>query len=140
MNRNRIIIMLIILIPLISLFGVYNYMISIYEVIYTVLPDNLYADNKSEVTITATPINALGWKALFRRVEAKYTVTEGNELINIVENDESKGLLRLKAKDKTGIVRIIAKSPYALLPSPINVNIYPNITAVQDFLIVKKKV
>jgi hypothetical protein len=125
MNRRRTILIVITLILLIIIFAVYNYTINIYEVIYTVQPTDLYADNKSVVTITATPINGLGWKALFRQAEAGYTIAEGKELIEILENNESEGILKLKAKDRTGIVKIIAKSPYALLPSPINILIYP---------------
>lgn len=89
------------------------------------MPNDLFADSKSELTITATPINAFGWKALFRHVEAGYKIAEGKELVDILENNGSEGILRLKAKNKKGIVKIIAKSPYALLPSPINIPIYP---------------
>ncbi len=139
MNRRKTTIIIIILILSISAIAVYNYMLSIYEVIYTVLPADLYADNKSEATIMAIPINAIGRKALFRYVKASYMITEGRELVDIVETDKSKGLLRIKAKDKTGIVKIIAKSPYALLPSPIDIHIYPIIAAVKENPVTKEK-
>ncbi len=131
MKRSRAIYIIIILILLISSFAVYNYLVSIYEVVYRVTPGELYADSRSEVTITAVPLNALGQKALFRKTAAVYQITEGKELIEIVKNDETNGILKLRAKDRTGIVKIIAKSPYALLPSPINVDIYPNLVEVK---------
>ena len=131
MKRRNTIYIIITLILLISAFSAYNYLISIYEVVYKVAPEELYADGRSEVTITAVPLNALGRKALFRKTRAVYQITEGKELIEIVLNDESKGVLKLRAKDKTGIVKIIAKSPYALLPSPIYIDIYPNLVEVK---------
>lgn len=120
----------VILILLIAAFAVYNYLLSIYEVIYTVEPEVLYADNNSEVTIAAVPLNGLGGKAWFRRAGAVYTIIEGNELVKIIKNDESEGMLVLRAKDKAGTVKINAKSPFALLPSPITINIYPNLVEV----------
>ncbi len=121
---------IIILILLTAAFAVYNYLVSIYEVIYRIEPKTLYADNKSETTITAVPLNGLGGKAWFRKVEATFTITEGKNLVIIIKNDKANGILILKAKDKPGIVSITAKSPLALLPSLIQINIEPNFAEV----------
>ncbi len=131
MKRRKAIYAIIILIILICAFAAYNYLLSIYEVIYKVTPGELFADNRSEVTISAVPLNALGRKALFRGIGTVYQITDGKELVDVLQNDEIHGILKLRAKDKTGVVRIIAKSPYALLPSPINVDIYPNLVEVK---------
>lgn len=130
MNERKVIFIVMILVLLILSFAIYNYMISIYEVIYKVVPDALYADNKSEVTITAIPINGMGSRALFREVEARYTIIEGAGLVTVIERNQSAGMLKIRAKDKPGIIKITAKSRYALLPSPINIKIYPNIVEV----------
>ncbi len=129
MTRRKTILIIIFILPILF-FGIYNYLISIYEVIYQVTPDNLYADDKSEITIEAVPINAIGSRALFRQVEAAYTITDGAELVNIIEENLSGGTFKLKAKDKAGVIKITAKSRYALAPSPIIINIYPNIVEV----------
>ncbi len=130
MNRRASIYIIISLILLTAAFAVYNYLVSIYEVTYTVEPHNLYADNQSEVTITAIPVNGLGGRAWFRNAPVVYKIIEGNDLVDIIRNDESQGILVLQAKDKPGTVRITAKSPFALLPSPIDINIYPNLVEV----------
>ncbi len=130
MNRRTFISIIIILILLIAAFAVYNYLINIYEVTYTVEPHNLYADNQSEVTITAVPVNGLGGRAWFRKAPVIYKIIEGNDLVNVVGNDKPQGVLVLQAKDKPGTVLITAKSPFALLPSPIDVKIYPNLVEV----------
>jgi hypothetical protein len=121
---------IILLIFFITAFAVYNYLISIYEVIYQVNPDKLYADGRSEIKITAIPLNGIGSKALFRAAEAEYTIIEGGYLVDILKYDKTTGILILKAKNSTGSVKITAKSSYALLPSLINIKIYPNTVEV----------
>ncbi len=130
MKERATITTIIILILLIAAFAVYNYLISIYEVIYRIEPQNLYADYKSEVTVTAVPINGMGGRAWFRKAGAEYILTEGKNLVEVIKNDEAEGVLVLRAKDKPGIVRITAKSKFALLPSPIAIDIYPNLVEV----------
>ena len=125
MKRRSTILIVLILILLLFVFGIYNYMISIYEIIYKVSPEILYAGDKTELTVTAVPVNGLGGKALFREVEAVYTIVDGDNLVNISEKNIKKGILKFHAENKSGNVEIIAKSPYALLPSCINIRIYP---------------
>lgn len=123
MKGKWTIITTIIIIFLLSAFAVHHYLLSIYEVVYKTTPDKLYADTKSDIIITAVPLNALGWKALFRSSEAVYTIVDGQELVEISGENKSEGVLKLKSKAKTGVVKIIAKSPYALVPSLINIQI-----------------
>jgi len=130
MTGRKVILSIRVLILLIFFFGLYNYLVNIYEVIYKVTPDTLYADNKSEIIITAVPINSIGSRALFRQVEARYSITEGEKLVTIIEENRSNGTFKLRAKSKRGVVKITAESQYALLPSPIIINIYPNYVEV----------
>ena len=129
MKRGALVSILL-LIFIITAFAVYNYLISIYEVIYQVTPESLFADCKSEIKITAIPLNGIGRKALFRAAEAEYIITEGSHLVDILKYDKTTGILILRAKNSTGSVKITAKSPYALLPSLISIKIYPNIVEV----------
>lgn len=121
---------IIILILLTGAFAVYNYLVSIYEVVYKVEPKTLYADSKTESVIMAVPLNGLGGKAWFRKAAVSYVITEGENLINIIKKDETEGIMVLRVKDKPGIVRITAKSPFALLPSLIEIHIEPNFAEV----------
>ncbi len=124
MRRNKIYIILILIILLFA-FLFYYYLFNIYEVVYSINPAELYADNKSFVMITSQPINAFGYKVPFRSAPAEFIIKEGRDLINITLN-EDKGNLKLNAKDKTGKVIVYVKSKYALLPSLIEIHIHPN--------------
>lgn len=126
MTRIKIILIVITLF-LILAFAVYNYLINIYEVIYKITPDVLYADGHSEITISVIPLNSLGWKALFREADTDYVITEGVDLVKITKYDKSKGIIKLKVGNQPGVVNITAKSSYALLPTPVSFQIYPNL-------------
>ena len=123
-NINFLIIILLAL--LIISFALYQYVFSIYEVTYSVRLEKLFADNQSTITINAIPINSFGWKAPLRNVYAKFEITEGNDLVNIISENDAEGSLTLQAKNKTGKVVVLIHSKFALLPSSIEIIIYPN--------------
>ncbi len=124
LNVNILIIVLLSI--LIISFALYQYVFSIYEVTYSIQPEKLYADNQSTVTIKAIPINSFGWKAPFRNAYAKFDISEGSELVSVVTEKSDEGIIVLKAKNKTGKVVVLIHSKYALLPSSIEITIYPN--------------
>ena len=124
LNVNFLIIVLLSI--LIISFALYQYVFSIYEVTYSIQPEKLYADNQSTVTIKAIPINSFGWKAPFRNAYAKFDISEGSELVSVVTEKSDEGIIVLKAKNKTGKVVVLIHSKYALLPSSIEITIYPN--------------
>ena len=126
MRRANIYLILIIVI-LIAAFAAFHYIFSIYEVIYKITPDKLYADNSSTIVIEAVPLNSLGWKAPFRKSFSDFTINEGFELIEILSINKENGVIKLKAKDKAGKVSITIKSKYSLLPSTIEIIIEPNV-------------
>ncbi len=123
---NINILIIITLSLLIISFALYQYVFSIYEVTYSVMPEKLYADNQSTVTIEVIPINSFGWKAPLRNAYARFDITEGGDLINIISEKQVEGSLTLQAKNKTGKVVVLIHSKYALLPSSIEITIYPN--------------
>ena len=125
MTRPEIYIIAVALIILALVFA-FLYVFNIYEVIYLVKPKSLYADNQSVVTIAAQPINAFGWVIPFRKVPVEFEIKGGNELVEILLKKNEDGIMKLKAKNKTGTVVVYIKSKYALLPSSIEINIYPN--------------
>ncbi|MEO8399702.1 MAG: hypothetical protein ABI550_07805 [Ignavibacteriaceae bacterium] len=107
-------------------FFIYQYIFSIYEVTYLIKPEKLFADNHSTVSILAEPLNSFGLKAPFRNSYTDFEITEGEELIEVILEDKETGKLIIKAKDKTGKVVIHIKTKYALLPSSVEILIYPN--------------
>ncbi len=104
----------------------YSYIFKIYETKVETSTLTLFADSNSKVTITAVPINALGWRAPFRKVKTHFEIYEGKDLIKIISEDNISGKLILQAKDKTGRVIIYVKPSLALLPTQVEINIYPN--------------
>jgi hypothetical protein len=104
----------------------YHYFINIYEVTVSSKPEALYADNQSEVVISVVPLNSFGWRALFRTASAEFVIKEGLPLVEIIKIDKVNGRLILKAKSEKGKVVIEIKSPFSLLPTIIEIPVYPN--------------
>jgi len=104
----------------------YHYFINIYEVTVSAEPEALYADNQSEVVIWVVPLNSFGWKALFRTASAEFEIKEGLPLVEIIKIDRENGKMILKAKSEKGKIVIEIKSPFSLLPTIIEIPVYPN--------------
>jgi hypothetical protein len=126
MRRSEIY-LIFVLIVFIAGFSAYHYIFSIYEVTYKVTPDKLYADNNSTLIIEAVPVNALGWKAPFRKSYSEFTISEGKDLVEIIFSNNNSGILKLRAKEKSGKVSVTIKTKYSLLPSTIEIVIEPNV-------------
>jgi hypothetical protein len=126
MRRSEIYLILV-LIVFIAGFSSYHYIFSIYEVTYKITPDKLYADNNSTLIIEAVPINSLGWKAPFRKTYSEFTFNEGKDLVEIIFQDNNNGILKLRAKEKSGKVSMTIKTKYSLLPSTLEIVIEPNV-------------
>ena len=126
-SRKYLILSIIILIILISC---YYYIFNIFETTIQVNPQNLFADNQSTITIEVIPINALAWKVPFRNVTVDFKITEGQDLIKIIYENRDKGIIKLKAENITGKVMVYVKPKYSLLPSIIEINIYPNLAMI----------
>jgi hypothetical protein len=116
----------IIISSLIVGFLFYHYFINIYEVTISAEPKALYADNQSEVVISVVPLNSFGWRALFRTASAEFEIIEGLPLVEIIKIDRVNGKMILKARSEKGKVIIEIKSPFSLLPTIIEIPVYPN--------------
>lgn len=123
MNRRSIIYYLILFFIILSALFFYNYVYSIYEIKYEISNQIIFCNSNSTTEIKAFGINALGYKITFRNVAAEYEFIEGQDLIEIISTDTSKGELKIKALSKVGIVTIRATSPYSLLPAIIEIPI-----------------
>jgi hypothetical protein len=126
MGRSEIYLILILIVFIVG-FSSCHYIFSIYEITYKVTPDKLYADNNSTLIIETVPINSFGGKAPFRKTFSEFTFNEGKDLVKVIFQDNSNGILRIRAKEKPGKVSITIKSNYSLIPSTIEIIIEPNI-------------
>ena len=88
-------------------------------------PQNIYADNLSEMTIQVIPINAFGWKAICRKSSATFQIVEGADLIEIIIIDEPNGKIKIRSQGSEGIVGIKIRSEHSLLTEYIEVEILP---------------
>ena len=101
------------------------YIFNIYEVTYTVNPQSMYADSKSTIKISAKPVNAFGWKAPLRSAPADFNIKDGKDLVDILSEDNSKGILIIKAKNNPGKIVLYINSKYSLFPSLLEIIVYP---------------
>ena len=122
MRRIKIYIIAGIFIIVVLIFS-FLYIFNIYEVTYTTKPQYLYADSSSTLMISSKPVNAFGRKAPFRNAPAYYEIKDGKGLADILSEDNEKGVLVLKAKNKPGKIVVNARSDYALFPSSLEINI-----------------
>lgn len=121
MNRRSIIYYLVLFLIILSALFFYNYVYSIYEIKYQISNQIIYCNSTAE--IKAVGINAMGYEITFRTIRAEYEIIEGQDLVEIIYKDVSKGELKIKALSKSGIVTIRATSPYSLLPAIIEIPI-----------------
>lgn len=126
LNTKLAVIVISFIVVFVILFILWHYVYNIYEVSYNVSSQNLYADNQSTVRINAVPVNALGFKAPGRKVEAEFSITEGKELVEIIDYRPDIGTIELKALDKAGTVTIQMKSRFTLMPTLIEITILSN--------------
>jgi hypothetical protein len=126
--RRKEILTISILAGAVVLLFLYLYVFNIYEVQFEITRRFLYADNQSMTKIEAVPLNSFGWKAPFRFAPATFEIERGKNLIEIIKEDNSRGILIIRSKNDIGNISIIARSPKALLPSIIEISILPNTT------------
>lgn len=126
MGKNGKILVVFISLSLIIILSVFYYVFNVYETEIEIKPKDLFADNHSVTTISIYPVNALGLRIPFRKINAGFEINEGKDLVEIVKEDDRSGCIVLRAKNKTGKVVVYVKSKYSLLPSLIEINVYPN--------------
>ncbi|MCE1190116.1 MAG: hypothetical protein LWX56_13370 [Ignavibacteria bacterium] len=87
----------------------------------------LFADGISELEITATPVNGLGFPAPFRNSNTTFVIEEGKKLVEITMLNEKSGKLRLRAKFTPGKVIVLVKPKYALFPTRVEILVEMNV-------------
>ena len=124
----KVIFIILILSCIIVLLFFWQYVFSIYEVYYKIEPEHLYTFAESRVKVESIPLNALGFRAPFRKSPFLYEWESGKELVEIVDDRSETGYLILKAAGPEGTAVLRIKGKYALLPSIIEIKILPNLT------------
>lgn len=100
----------------------YYYVFNIYEV-KILTSSNTLIDNKQVWEVKAEPINALGMKVPFRYSPSYFKFMEGKELIEIIELNNEKGVLKFFPKSEEGKISIIVNSKYSLMPGLVEIKI-----------------
>ncbi len=124
----RIVLISLIIFLIIAL-AVYYYVFNIFDVTVKVFPADLYSDVSSKVTIEVIPVNALGKRVPFRTVNAEIEITQGKELVKILTYKPERGILVLRSNEKPGVVEVIIKSKYSLLPIEVEIPVVGNYAA-----------
>ncbi len=127
-KRNVFIFIVSIVLFLFAAVLIWKYYFNIYELKCVANKNYLWADDQSEVIINCTPINSFGLKIPFRNSYVVFSIIEGNDLIDILHKDETKGSLLLKSKFEEGKVIIKITSRYSLLPNLVEINIVKNLS------------
>lgn len=121
-RRNKILIILISIFLFILLFlGMYVF--NAYGDIVKKSPQNLFSDQSSTIKIEVVPINAFGWEIPFRNSSAKFKIIEGEDLLEILSEDNEKGIFILRSRGITGNVEISVKSEFSLFPTLVIIEI-----------------
>lgn len=123
--RKKIIIIYLLIFVLIALLLGYFFLYNIYGSEVRKSYEYFFADPQSEMIIEVVPVNGLGSKAWFRSSSAKFEIIEGNDLIEIISKDESKGILKIRSLGEPGKVGIKIKSQHSLLPEYFEIQIEP---------------
>lgn len=120
-NKTFVIILSLVLIALLS----EHYIFTTSKVEVEINPPVLKASENSELTITVVPKNYAGFRTPFRKVEIRFQIEEGNNLINIVKEDTN-GTFIIKSKGAEGEVTIgIYNISNGILLKKIAVKILP---------------
>lgn len=103
----------------------YYFLYNIYEIEVEIVPKQLYADINSSTEIKVIPINALGYRAIFRSTNSDFEIIEGKELVEIISIDNANGSMKLKSKGIQGKVGIKIYCRNSLFPQYIEILILP---------------
>jgi hypothetical protein len=120
MRKKIVTIYLLIFVLIILLLG-YFFLYNIYGSEVRRIPENLFADTESNITIEVIPINALGTKAIFRTSSAKFEIIEGKNLVEVISLNEKNGQLKIRSLGEPGKVGIKIKSQHSLFPEYIEI-------------------
>jgi hypothetical protein len=105
--------------------GIYYFLYNIYEVKVEVQPKYLYADSNSTVEIKVIPVNALGFRAIFRNTKSKFEIIEGASMIKIIYEDNESSILKIKSTGSEGKVGIKIFNSHSLFPQYIEIPVLP---------------
>lgn len=94
-------------------------------------PENLSPDNESTCNIQLIPQNFFGLFIPFKSVNSQFRIVEGKDLVDVVKFESEISKLVLRAKEKTGKVRIQFIVRDMPLPIECELLIIENVTQFQ---------
>ena len=103
----------------------YYYVFNIYEVEIISIPEVVFADPNSQITVKIKPINALGWEVPFRKASGRFMITEGRDKVELIKLSEEEGIMTLGSVGVVGIVEIYVESELSLFPSYVKIKLLP---------------
>lgn len=106
-------------------FILHYFIFSIYEIKIISEPKLIFAGQPSEIKISAKPINAMGWVAPFRSVNAKFRIINGQDFVDVLYVNEENGFILLRSKGIEGKVEFYIDAEYSLFPSYFEIHILP---------------
>lgn len=123
MNRRKNILIITVSLVILVLLFLSLYVFNVYGDVIRKYPDNLFADLNSTIEIKVVPINAFGWSLPFRKSNAEFNFIEGENLVEIIEQNNEKGFIILRSLGIPGRVEINIESQFSLLPNLVIVEI-----------------
>jgi hypothetical protein len=81
----------------------------------------LYPDGTSTVTISVLPMTRFGAVTPFRKPNVEFVIQEGKEKVTVTKRESDK--LILQAKYETGVVVVLIKNKYTIIPIMIDIPI-----------------
>jgi hypothetical protein len=97
-------------------FALWQYVFTIYEVKSEISRYSITAGSNELIEISVFPINAMGNKAPFKKVNAVFSVEEGASLIEIDQDNFENGKIKFRVKEVSGIVKIKIFTEFSLFP------------------------
>lgn len=124
LNNVFMIYLPILIVILIVGYFTWYFIFNIYDVKVSISNNDLFADNQSTTEIYVYPINYFGKKVPFREVISYFDITEGQNLVEIIDKKDNK--IVIKSKNNSGMVKIIIKNKYNLFPIVVDLVIKAN--------------
>ena len=114
-------ILLVITLLLALILFLWLYLFNIYEVKVIVSPEYFLVDDKSKIEIRVVPLNSFGRKAAFREVKAKFTIEEGEEIIESFNVSSNSNKAFIESNGNLGTIVVLVEADFGLFPTRIEI-------------------
>ena len=111
----------IITVFVLSGFFFWLFLFNIYEIKVLVSPEYLTNKKKSKIEINVVPLNSFGNKAVFREVTAKFSIAEGEDIIENFDVNIDSNRVSIESNGKLGKIVVIVEAEYGLFPTLVEI-------------------